>query len=119
MDSVEQLIQIPAQVTDFKPMADKSWKLVFNTRELMGSEVALLADNFQGEGWLVFKPNSDNIGEEDIPDNNAESGTKTPGQRLRAKIYILWKSKGSKGDFESYYRAFIQRFIDKIDEQLT
>lgn len=110
-------IAVPAQVLDFKPKADRSWRLVFGTRELGGEEVKILADNFQGEGWLVFKPNAE-VTPEDIPEGQAEAGVKTPAQRLRTRIYIMWKQRGGKGDFETYYRTSIERLIEYIDGQL-
>jgi hypothetical protein len=114
-----QLIQVPAQVVDLKPRQDKSWKISFETRELGGDEVGFLADNFQGEGWLVFKANADGIEVEDIPESEAESGVKTPSQRLRAKIFILWKQHGSKPrDFESFYRTTMQKFEEAIESKL-
>lgn len=113
-----ELIQVPAQVMGMNPRADRSWKLQFETRELSGEEVKLLADNFQGEGWLMFKPNGD-VALEDIPKERADSGVKSQSQRLREVIYILWKQKGEKGDFETYYRVSLERLIEYIKEQLT
>ena len=112
-----QLIQVPASVVGMNPKADRSWKVSFETRELTGDEVAVLADNFQGEGWLVYKPNSE-VQVADIPEGYADPGVKSPSQRLRAKIFILWKGKGSKGDYESYYRMSIEKLIGIIDDQL-
>lgn len=112
------VIQVPAQVVDFKPKADRSWKIVFNTRELVGTEVAALADSFQGEGWLVYSPNRE-ITPADIPETPAEVGVKTPAQRLRTKVYILWRELGGKGDFNAYWSAWCQKQIDQIDSKLN
>jgi hypothetical protein len=100
-----------------KPRADKSWKIVFETRELTGSEVALLADNLQGEGWLVFKPNAE-ITAGELPTGNAESGTKSQSQRLRDVIFILWKQRGGRGDFETFYRVSLEKLIEHVKTQL-
>lgn len=109
------LIQVPAQVINMNPRADKSWRLQFETRELSGDEVALLADNFQGEGWLVFKPNE--IKQIEIPDTDADSGTKSQSQRLRDVIYVLYKQKG-KGDFETFYRLYLEKLIELTKSKL-
>lgn len=111
------LIQVPAQLIGMNPRADRSWRLQYETRELTGDEAALLANNFQGEGWLVFKPNGD-ISEEEVPEGLADSGTKSQSQRLRDVIFILWKQKGGKGDFETYYRTSLERLIEVVKEQL-
>lgn len=113
----EPLIQIPAQVAGMNPRADRSWRIVFETQELSGEDVKILADAFQGQGWLVYKPNSE-VEVADIPEGYADPGVKSPSQRLRAKIFILWKQKGSKGEFEGYYRTAIERLVAIIDAQL-
>lgn len=113
----QELIQVPCIVQGMSPKADRSWKLVFETRELTGDEVKLLADNFQGEGWLVFSPNRD-VAPEDIPTDIADAGVKTMSQRLRGKMYRYWVALGGKGDFESYYRTQIQSLIEFYDSKI-
>lgn len=115
---MSDLIQVPAQVVGMNPKQDRSWKLVFETRELQGDEVKLLADTFQGEGWLVFKPNSDGITVEEVPEKGAEAGVKTPSQRLRAVIFILWKQQGEKGDFDAFYKTMLEKLIDFVKTKL-
>lgn len=110
------LVQIPAQIVDFRPRADRSYKISFETRQLSGEELAILADNFQGEGWLVFSPNE--INQADIPDVQAEPGTRTPSSRLRATIMVLWKQQGSKGDPESFYRSTMEKLIEYMKTKL-
>ncbi len=109
-------VTLPVEVVDIRPRADRSWKLSFETRELTGEEVAVLANNFQGAGWLLFSPNE--IKEADIPDAPAEPNTKTPSQRLRASIMVLWQQQGSKGDPESFYRTYMERLIEYVQSKL-
>lgn len=109
-------VQLPAEIVDIRPRADRSWKLSFETRQLSGEEAALLIDNFQGTGWLVFSPNE--LQETDVPDTPAEPGTKTPSQRLRASIMVLWKSQGGKGDPESFYRSYCERLIEYVQSKI-
>lgn len=111
------LISVPAQVMNMNPRADRSWKIVFETRELSGEEVKILADNFQGEGWLVFKPNGD-IQIEEIPEGRADSGTKSQSQRLRDVIFILYKQQDSKVDFETFYRVYLEKLIEYTKTKL-
>lgn len=111
------LISVPAQVMGMNPKQDRSWKLVFETRELAGEEVKILADNFQGEGWLLFKPNG-NITQAEVPEGDANSGIKSQSQRLRDVVFILWKQKGEKGDFESFYRVYLEKLIEYTKSKL-
>lgn len=115
----KQLIQVPAQMVDFRPRADRSYKLSFETRELTGEEVALLATNFQGEGWLMFKPNPDSgIESAEIPTTDADAGMESPSVRLRKRLWLLWKQKGSKGSFDNFYLASIQKFMEFVESRL-
>jgi hypothetical protein len=110
-------VTLPVEVVDIRPRADRSVKISFESRELTGEEAAILFDNFQGAGWLRFQPNP--IREMDFPDAPAEPGTKTPSQRLRASIMVLWKQQGSKGDPESFYRSYCERLIEYVQSKLT
>lgn len=111
------LISVPAEVVDIRPKVDRSWKLSFNTRELTGDEVAVLADNFQGEGWLVFKPNG-SVTEEEIPTGDADSGIKTQSQRLRDVIFVDYRQHGKAGSFENYYRNYLEKLIEFAKSRL-
>lgn len=116
-DKATQLVQIPAQLVGFNPKQDRSWKLAFETRELPSEQVKLLADNFQGEGWLVWKANSE-VTQDEVPEGNAEPGTKSASRRLRDRLFILYKQKDIRVDFESFYRTSMERFIEQVDEKL-
>lgn len=119
MDTRKGLIQVPAQVMGMNPRADRSWTLKFETRELSGDEVALLADNFQGEGWLLFKPNPDSgIESSEIPVTDADAGMESPSVKLRKRLWLLWKQQGSKGSFDNYYLASIQKFMEFVETKL-
>lgn len=99
---------------------DGSVKLVFETREMPGVEIAILADYRQKEGWLLFSPNADELKVADIPDEKADSmtGQKTQAQRLRGVIYRLWEQNGKKGDSEAYYRSMMEKLIEQLKEKL-
>lgn len=115
--ATKKLVQLPVIVDDMKPNKDRSWKLRFETRDLSGDEVSLLADALQGEGWLVFSPNQE-VTVSDIPTDTADAGVKSPATRLRAKLFVYWKATGGKGDFEGFYRTKIEQFIEVIDNKI-
>ena len=111
------LVSVPAQVINMNPRQDRSWKLVFETRELSGNEVKILADNFQGEGWLLFKPNGTII-QDEVPEGNADAGLKSQSQRLRAVIMVMWKQKGGKGDPNAFYATYMEQLIEYVKSKL-
>lgn len=100
-------------------LVDNSVKLIFETREVTGMEIAILMEYRQKEGYLLFSPNKD-IKESDVPDEKADSmtGQKTQAQRLRGVIYRLWEQNGKKGDSESYYKSVMEGLIEQLKERL-
>lgn len=114
----DQLIEVPAMVVNMNPKQDRSWKLVFETRELSGDQVKVLADNYQGEGWLLFKPNSTGILSTELPKGDADSGTKSQTQRQRDVLFIFWKQRGEKGDFDGFYRTELEKYIEFVKSKL-
>lgn len=113
-----QLISVPAQVVNMNPRQDRSWKLVFETRELSGDEVKILADNYQGEGWLLFKPNTEGISYKEVPTETASAGMKTPSQRLRASIMVWYRNSDAKGDPEAFYRTTMEKLIEYVQTRI-
>lgn len=110
---------LPVQFVKPVFKADKSVRLEFETRELTGLEIGILADARQTEGWLVYSA-TDDIADEDIPNEKADPmlGTKTQAQRLRGVIYKIWEQKNKRGDFETYYKTITEQLIEQLKERL-
>lgn len=55
-----------------------------------------------------------------VPEQKASSGVKakSPSQRLRNTIFVLWKQKGERGDFESFYDSIMEQLIENIKDKL-
>lgn len=105
------MFSVPAMVAGMSPKQDRSWKLIFETRELSGEEVKILADNFQGEGWLLFNPNG-MITEADVPEGDANAGMKTPSQRLRATMMVYHRQQGLRSDPNAWYATEVEKMIE-------
>lgn len=115
----DQLITVPAQVMGMGPRADRSWKLTFETQELSGEQVKILADNYQGMGWLLFKPNPDSgVNMSDIPSVDADAGMESPSSKLRKRLWILWDQRGREGSFDNFYLAQMGKFMEFIESRL-
>ena len=99
---------------------DGSVRLEFETRELSGVDIAVLADYRQKEGYLLFSANEKALEEADIPNEKADPmlNSKTQAQRLRGAIYRVWETKGKQGDFETYYRNKMEYLIEAYKEKI-
>jgi hypothetical protein len=112
-------VKLPAIFTGIASKVDGSYKLTFNTRELVGPDAAALLSNTNKECWLLIAPD-DSLDSVDVPKAKPDSGTgqKTPGQRLRAVLFVLWTQLGKPGDFEDYYRQRVENLIEQFKGKL-
>ena len=111
-------ITMPVYVEGISTRKDGSLKLVFGTQELPPEQSAILFGLGNQLGYMAFS--NEWIADEDINElgKNVEMQGKTPSQRLRNVLFVLWKQKKVGGDFETYYRNQIEKIINKIKEQL-
>lgn len=112
-------VKLPAIFAGIQSKVDRSYKLTFATRELPGDDAAVLLKMANNECWLLIAPD-DSLESVDVPKAKPDAGTnqKSPGQRLRAVIYVYWKQLGSPGDFESWYAGRLERIIDQFKDKL-
>lgn len=109
------MIQLPAYLNSFRTKVDRSGSISVGTQELTDTQVLELF-NLQGSfGWLCFAENQQDI---EIPSEKAEDASKTPAQRLRGVFYVLWQQRGSKGDFEGFYREKMEVIIKQVKDKL-
>lgn len=113
-------IILPAQINPPTLRKDGSAKITLDTRELNAEEIFTIMSLRHKEGWLCFAPNEDEI---EIPEGNAEVDEKSPSQRLRSVLFVLYKQETGKGKFVGFFNTFyiermeklIQLLKDKID----
>lgn len=116
----EQILQVQAQMVKGSSMSHRSLRLQFDTNENLTDEQMGKIMAWQDKlGWLSFsvlaiKP--ENL--LNLPEPKSDE-SKSPSQRLRAVLFILWEQKGKEGDFETFYRAKMESVINMIKEKLT
>ena len=110
--------QVESTFAKASTLSDKALSLIFHTsREQSNHEqTATVLEMAHKTGWLLFKP--DPIQDIEIPNKPTGIEGKTPSQRMRAVIFILWKQNGEKGNFEDYYAEYMEKFIDHIKQKL-
>lgn len=114
---------IPAVLTRYAPLADKSFNLGFNIAEPTPQAREIIHSMHQQAVFMMLKDsefsNKENAEfdklEADLYDNQ-----KTQSQRLRGVLFRNWENhdKGFK-DFKDYYKAeteiIIQHYKNKLD----
>jgi len=77
------------------------------TRELTPEAMANLFSLYKNEGEV-------NI----IADVNTDA-LKTPSERLRSVIFVLWEQTSKVKTFEVYYLDFMEQLINKVKAKLN
>lgn len=49
---------------------------------------------------------------------NADLESKTPSQRLRNVLYVLWEQSKVNEEFDSYYRRMMESLIEGVKRKL-
>lgn len=107
---------VSAILTRASALSDGGVSVGFHTKELPPEEKIEVMKLFNQTGWLLFSP--DSIQESAIPEKKSEFETKTPSQRLRGVLYRVWEQEGKQGEFEDYYKKFMNNIIDRLKEKL-
>jgi hypothetical protein len=111
-------VQFPSQLTKLETRVDGSIKVILETQELNGQDMADLFA-YRGQlGYTTFTPNPETAIV--VPDIRVEDNSKSPAQRLRNVLYILWEQQGkTKFDtFEMWYNVNMERIISQIKDRL-
>lgn len=109
-------IKLPAYFQGFNSKADGSAGIRFSTQELKAEEFAELQRNLNGFGWLVFEQGEN--AQVDIPEELPVEDGKTPSQRLRGVMFLVWKEKNIGGDFEVWRRNQMEKLIEGYKNKL-
>jgi hypothetical protein len=108
------MIKLPSYFTGFSSKSDGSAGLRFATNEISPEDFAELKRNLNLFGWVCFQ---ENIVPE-VPEEPAIEEGKTQSQRLRATLFVFWKTKNITEDFESWKVKQVEKYIDSIKAKL-
>lgn len=111
-------IRSRAIIGSFSSRQDGSIRGSFETPELSSTEKATFFD-LQGKNVELFIVPTDE-GEVEMMQVENDTDAKTPGQRLRAVLFVLWKSieGADKADFADFYRKRMEDFINHVKTKL-
>lgn len=110
------MLLITAHLEGYRSLKDKTLKVVFETNELTPDQHLALSNHHQQFGYLAFKKELFTEQEkeliEEIKTDFNDNG-KTPSQRLRAVLFLLFKQKNEGyEDFQLYYNFKVEKIIN-------
>jgi hypothetical protein len=111
------LFDVPGDLTirSFTPTGGV--RMSFETQSLTDEEICVIRKASGQYGHILFKGNT--FQDEDIPVADCEDKKKTPGNRLRAVLWIDHiQHGGKKEDFEQFYRAEMEAIISQRKARL-
>jgi len=114
-----QQVQFPAQLNKIETRTDGSIKVVLETQELNGDDMAALFGYRNLLGYITFTPNK--VDHVEVPENaTAQDMGKSPSQRMRDTLYVLWQQSGKEkfDTFEQFYTVNMERIINQIKDRL-
>ncbi len=113
----KKIFTVPAVLDGFRPLKDGGASITFHTQELGKEEKVEVMEYFDSFGHLMFSRNEIDIS--DIPKGNAANETgKSPSERLRNSLFVLWKSQNKGGDFDIWYKHQMERIIEQVKSRI-
>lgn len=118
------LLTIPCAIESVATRRDKTIKVTIGTQELTPEQMTELMNNWMGGvGVMAFKGEQFNYNDEQLLNNikldAAELGSKTPSQRLRSVLYVLFEhSPEGHKDFNTFYATMMERFVEMVKKRI-
>lgn len=110
-------IEVNAIITGIRSKVDGSLGVSICTPELTPEEKAEFM-RLQGINlMLLITPLDEKDAPKYIVDKELE--TKTPSNRMRGVLYVMWEQAGGKGDFQEFYRLKMEGIINAIKDKLN
>ena len=111
------MFEVPAIMTSVSLTKDRGLRLGYITQEVTKEERAIIEDEYQKFGYLLFKANE--FQEKDVPKIQAIKKCKSKSQILRQHIWRLWKNSNSTLTDEEFYNITMEKLINLIDRRIN
>jgi hypothetical protein len=112
-----KVYQIPAIQMRVSTLKDSGLSLGFHTQEASDEEKVAIMNFTQRFGYLQFSDSEI----QEVPKGTLQRDSigKSPSQRLRSVLYVLYQQSGViELTFEEYYTRRMEQFIDRVKKQL-
>lgn len=112
--------QVAATLEGVSLLKDGGVSVRFHTNEMSAEHKTELSRYYQQFGWLLFNPQEQNLDTLELEVIRKDIGGKTPSQRMRSVLYVLYQQSGRTDlTFEQYYAEKMNRMIDQIKANLA
>ena len=112
---------IAGTLENISTRVDGTVKITFGSQEIDNDSAGKLF-SLRGKYCKFLLSDSEiTEAEENLIDSekiDASSNKKSPSQRLRSVLFLLWEQSGRTIEFKDYYKAEIERMIEGVKEKL-
>ena len=122
------LLQIPSEITKVTTMNHNALRLQIDTQEDLIPQAQAMIFGYKGKpGIFAFSHPDKPIKKDDllVPEYKpSEEEKKSPSQRLRSVLFLLWEERGKKDlfnndcDSDTFYRQMMEKIIEHYKQQL-
>jgi len=111
-------LQFSALIDGINAKKDRTLAIKLGTQELSSEESSHLFDLMGKQLWVGIAETPIEI--LDVPETLPEMhGDKTPGQRLRGLLYVLWENKtDKKRTFPQFYEDYMFKLCEQLKAKL-
>jgi hypothetical protein len=110
---------IPATISKLSTMADRGIRVQIDTQELTPEYGALLFSLKDSFGYFTFTERPIEADEVEVPEYVPDfKNEKSPSQRLRAVLYLMWQNTDKKISSEQFYREQMDKIIEHYKGKL-
>lgn len=114
------MLKIPGTISKVTTLSDGTIRIQVDGQEMDPEAEAEIFRLRNRLGWMVFAPQDQTVEESDIPADTIDADEKSPGQRLRAVLYVYHLQKGGRPEeFPDFYRKKVEAFIQKIKDSIN
>lgn len=105
-----------SEITSINARVDKSIRFSVVTGELRDDERAKFFPLQGINVRILIEPND--VEADSTTEVTSKIDNKTPSQRQRSLLFLIWKASGSVGDFNSYYASRLEKMLERLKEEL-
>ena len=114
---LQQPIRLKAVITSVRSRTDKSLSLTIQTPPLESKEKTPFMELQQEPLLIDITPQNNENAPKLVIEKDID--TKTPSERLRNTLYVLWKQTEEDSiGFDEFYRSKMEKLIDHFKEKL-
>jgi hypothetical protein len=113
-----KVFKVPATLEGVSTLKDGGLSCRFHTQELSPEDKTKAFEFQQGYGWLLFQEQDYKQDELDLEEIRKDTGGKSPSQRMRSVLYILYNQSGQSVSFEVFYSNYMDTIIEQLKDKI-